>query len=132
MRMAMNKDLYDSGMKTRRAVLGDEYVDKALASADAFSTPMQEFVTQYCWGDIWGRPGLDRKTRSIINLAILTVMNRPHEFRAHVKGAITNGLTKEEISEVILHTAIYNGIVGAIEGFRHAREVLKEMESEEK
>jgi 4-carboxymuconolactone decarboxylase len=125
--MAMNKALYDLGMNNRRAVLGDEHVDQSLAAADGFSMPIQEFVTQYCWGDIWSRPGLDRQTRSMLNLAMMTVMNRPHELRAHVKGAIRNGLTKEQIGEVLLHTAIYCGIPASLDAFRHAREVFREL-----
>jgi 4-carboxymuconolactone decarboxylase len=125
--MAMNKELYDVGMKNRREVLGDEHVDRSLAGADDFSMPIQEFVTQYCWGDTWSRPGLDRRTRSMLNLAMLTVMNRPHEFKAHVKGAIRNGLSKDDIREVLMHTAIYNGIAATLDSFRNAREVLREM-----
>ena len=91
----MNPELFEKGLKTRREVLGSEYVDKSIASADAFNRPMQELVTQYCWGEIWNRPGLDRRTRSLLNLGMLTVMNRPHELKLHVRGALTNGVTKE-------------------------------------
>lgn len=123
----MNKELFDQGLKTRREVLGGEYVDAALGNADDFNQPMQELVTQYCWGDVWNRPGLDRRTRSFLNLAMLTALNRPHEIKAHVRGAINNGLSKDEIREVFLQTAIYCGVPAAIDSFRVAREVFKEM-----
>jgi 4-carboxymuconolactone decarboxylase len=124
----MNKELFDKGLAVRREVLGAEYVDKSIASADDFNRPMQELVTEYCWGEIWNRPGLDRKTRSIINLAMLTALNRPHEIKLHVLGALNNGLTKAEISEVFLQTAIYCGVPAAIDSFRVAREVFKEQD----
>jgi len=123
----MNKDLFDKGLKTRREVLGEEYVDASIKNADDFNMEMQELVTQYCWGDIWNRPGLDRRTRSFLNLAMLTALNRPHEIRLHVRGAINNGLTKDEIKEVFLQAAIYCGVPAAIDSFRIAREVFKEM-----
>ena len=123
----MNQELFDKGLKVRREVLGAEYVDKSIASADDFNRPMQELVTEYCWGEIWNRPGLDRKTRSIINLSMLTALNRPHEIKLHVLGAINNGLTKAEISEVFLQAAIYCGVPAAIDSFRNAREVFKEI-----
>ncbi|MBL8304156.1 MAG: 4-carboxymuconolactone decarboxylase [Ideonella sp.] len=123
----MNQDLYDQGLKTRREVLGAEYVDAAIANADDFNRPMQEMVTQYAWGDIWNRPGLDRRSRSLLNLAMLTALNRPHELKLHVRGAITNGLTKDEIKEVFLQAAIYCGMPAAIDAFRTAKEVFKEM-----
>ena len=123
----MNQSLFDQGLKTRRDVLGAEHVDAAIASADDFNRPMQELVTQYCWGDVWNRPGLDRRTRSLLNLALLTALNRPHELKLHVKGAIRNGVTKDEIREVFLHTAIYCGVPAAIDSFRNAREVFNDM-----
>ncbi|MEQ1807636.1 MAG: 4-carboxymuconolactone decarboxylase [Burkholderiaceae bacterium] len=123
----MNKDNFAKGLKTRREVLGAEYVDTALTNADDFNMPMQELVTEYCWDAIWNRPGLDRRTRSIINLAMLTALNRPHELKLHVRGAINNGLTKDEIREVLLQTAIYCGVPAAIDSFRGAREVFKDM-----
>jgi len=123
----MNKELFEKGLATRRAVLGADYVDRAIASADDFNRPMQELVTEYCWGEVWNRPGLDRKTRSMINLAMLTALNRPHEIKMHVRGAINNGLTKQEISEVFLQTAIYCGVPAAVDSFRLAREVFKEI-----
>jgi 4-carboxymuconolactone decarboxylase len=123
----MNKELFDKGLQTRREVLGAEYVDASIKNADDFNMPMQELVTQYCWGDVWNRPGLDRRTRSFLNLAMLTVLNRPHELKLHVRGAINNGVTKEEIKEVFLQTAIYCGVPAAIDAFRTAKEVFKEM-----
>lgn len=122
----MNKDLFDKGLSTRREVLGANYVDAAIANADAFNLPMQELVTQYCWGEIWNRPGLDRRTRSLLNLAMLTALNRPHELKLHVRGALTNGVTREEISEVFLQAAIYAGVPAAVDSFRLAREVFLE------
>ena len=121
----MNQDLFDQGLQTRRAVLGAEYVDAALAGADDFSRPLQELVTQYCWGDIWNRPGLDRRTRSLLNLAMLTALNRPHELKLHLRGALRNGVTKDEIREVFLQAAIYCGVPAAVDSFRSAREVFQ-------
>jgi 4-carboxymuconolactone decarboxylase len=124
----MNQESFEKGLQTRREVLGADYVDASLKSADAFNMPMQELVTEYCWNEIWNRPGLDRKTRSIINLAMLTALNRPHELKLHVRGAINNGVTKEEISEIFLQSAIYCGVPAAIDSFRGAKEVFKEMD----
>lgn len=124
----MNQELFDKGLKTRRDVLGAEYVDTSLKNADDFTMPMQELVTQYCWGDVWNRPGLDRRTRSFLNLAMLTALNRPHELKLHVRGAIHNGLSKDEIKEVFLQSAIYCGVPAAIDSFRTAKEVFKDME----
>ncbi|MCH6267066.1 4-carboxymuconolactone decarboxylase [Neobacillus citreus] len=126
----MNKELFEKGLEIRRSVLGAEYVDGSIQNADDFNMPMQELVTQYCWGEVWGRPGLDRKTRSIINLAMITALNRPHELKLHVRGAINNGLTKDEIKEVFLQTAIYCGVPAAIDSFRTAKEVFAAMEKE--
>jgi 4-carboxymuconolactone decarboxylase len=123
----MNQDLFDKGLATRREVLGAEYVDASLKNADDFNMPMQELVTQYCWGDVWNRPGLERRTRSFLNLAMITALNRPHELKLHVRGAINNGLTKDEIKEVFLQAAIYCGVPAAIDSFRTAKEVFKEM-----
>ncbi|WP_096697670.1 4-carboxymuconolactone decarboxylase [Polaromonas sp. AER18D-145] len=123
----MNQELFDKGLKTRREVLGAEYVDASLKNADDFNMDMQEHVTQYCWGDVWNRPGLERRTRSFLNLAMITALNRPHELKLHVRGAINNGLTKEEIKEVFLQAAIYCGVPAAIDSFRVAKEVFKEM-----
>lgn len=123
----MSKELFEAGLAVRREVLGSEHVDASLASnSDDFGRPMQELVTEYCWGTVWRRAGLPRKTRSLLNLAMLTALNRPHEFKAHVRGAIRNGVTEEEVREVLLQTAIYCGVPAAIEGFRLAREALKD------
>ena len=123
----MDREMYEKGLSIRRDVLGAEFVDNAIKTADDFSRPLQELVTQYCWGEIWGRPGLDRKTRSIINLAMISALNRPHEVKMHVKGAIANGLTKDEIKEVFLQVAIYCGVPAGVDSFRIAREAFKEM-----
>ena len=123
----MNRDAFEKGLKTRREVLGADYVDQAIRNADSFNLPLQELVTEYCWNEIWNRPGLDRKTRSIVNLAMLTALNRPHELKLHVKGAINNGLTKDEIAEIFLQSAIYCGVPAAIDSFRTAKDVFKEM-----
>lgn len=121
-----NPELFEKGIANRREVIGSEYVDKALSSATDFNIDMQELVTQYCWGDVWSRPGLERKTRSLLNLAMLTALNRPHELKLHVRGALTNGATEDEIKEVLLQTAIYCGVPAAIDSFRVAAEALKE------
>ncbi|MFC0022879.1 4-carboxymuconolactone decarboxylase [Neobacillus cucumis] len=126
----MDKNRFDEGLEVRRGVLGADYVDKSINNATDFNRPMQELVTEYCWGEIWTRPGLPRKTRSIINLAMLTALNRPHEIKLHVRGAINNGITKEEIQEVFLQTAIYCGVPAAIDSFRIAQEVFNEIEME--
>jgi len=123
----MDKDAFEKGLKTRREVLGSEYVDNSIKNAVEFNMPMQELVTQYAWNEIWNRPGLDRRSRSMINLAMLTALNRPHELRLHIKGAINNGLTKDEIREIFMQTAIYCGVPAAIDSFRCAKEVFAEM-----
>lgn len=123
----MNKELFEAGLNTRRAVLGDAYVEASIKAADEFSLPLQELVTQYCWGDVWNRPGLDRKTRSLLNLVMLTALNRPHELRLHIRGALNNGVTKDEIREAFLQAAIYCGVPSAVDSFRNAREVFKEL-----
>ena len=123
----MGDELFEKGLKIRREVLGAEYVDASIKNATDFNRPLQELVTKYCWGEIWGRPTLDRRTRSIINLAMITALNRTHEVKLHVKGAIHNGLTKDDIREVLLQTAIYCGVPAAVDSFRAAAEVFKEM-----
>jgi 4-carboxymuconolactone decarboxylase len=125
--ISMNKDAFEKGLKTRREVLGSEYVDNSLQNAGEFNMPMQELVTEYAWNAIWNRPGLDRRSRSMINLAMLTALNRPHELKLHLRGAINNGLTKEEIREILMQTAIYCGVPAAIDSFRCAKEVFAEM-----
>jgi len=123
----LDKPTFDKGLSIRRDVLGAEFVDHAFATADDFNRPLQELVTQYCWGEIWGRSGLDRKTRSLLNLAMLSALNRPHEVKMHVRGALKNGVTKDEIKEVFLQVAIYCGVPAGVDSFRIAREVFKEM-----
>ena len=123
----MDKPMFDTGLAIRKSVLGAEFVDNAFKTADDFNREFQELVTQYCWGEVWGRPGLDKKTRSMLNLAMLSALNRPHEIKLHVRGALNNGLTKEDIKEVFLQVAIYCGVPAGVDGFRIAREVFKEM-----
>ena len=118
-----------SGLAVRRAVLGSEHVDRSLAEADEFTRPLQELITEYCWGAIWTRPGLPRKTRSLINIAMITALNRPHEVKLHLRAALRNECTKEEIMEVLLQAAIYCGVPAAVDSFRIAREVFKETDS---
>ena len=122
----MASEKYERGLAVRRDVLGAAYVDRALADADDFSRPMQELVTEYCWGEIWTQPELPRKTRSLINIAMISALNRPHELKLHVRGALRNGCSKEEIRAVLMQVAIYCGVPAAIDGLRVAREVLKE------
>jgi 4-carboxymuconolactone decarboxylase len=124
----MDKATFERGLEIRKSVLGKEYVEKAMASADDFNRPLQELVTEYCWGWAWGREGLSKKTRSIINLAMISALNRPHELKIHVKGALRNGLTREEIREVLLQVGIYCGIPAAVDSFRIAREAFAEFD----
>ena len=115
---------FRDGLETRRAVLGSDYVDGAISRATDFNWPMQELVTEYCWNDVWNRQGLDRKTRSMLNLAMLSALNRPHELKLHLKGALNNGVTREEMTEIFLQVAIYCGVPAAIDSFRTAQEVF--------
>ena len=117
---------FDAGMKTRREVLGDEHVDRARANAGSFGQPWQEFITRYAWGGAWSRPGLDRRTRSAITLAALISMRAENEIGMHVRAALRNGLTVEEITEVFIHTAIYAGVPASNSAFAIARRVLEE------
>jgi 4-carboxymuconolactone decarboxylase len=120
----VNKEQFDKGMAVRREVMGADYVDAAMRDADDLTMPLQELVTEYGWGAVWTRPGLDRRTRSLLNLAMLTALNRPHELKAHVRGALTNGVSRAEIVEVFLQTAIYCGLPAALDSTRVAREVF--------
>ncbi len=124
----MDKKRYEEGLAVRRKVLGDEYVDKAIANTDDFTKPFQDLINEYCWGTVWARPGLPRKTRSLINVALLTAMSKPDELKLHLRGAFNNGCSKEEIMEVLLHTAIYCGMPAAVASFRTAREFFEESE----
>ncbi len=125
----MPGEWFEKGLKARKEVVGPEYVERAFKEADAFNLPMQELVTEYCWGWLWNRPGLERKTRSMLNLAMLAVLNRPAELKSHVRGALRNGCTKEEISEVLLQAAVYGGVPVGMSSFALAREVFKDMEA---
>ena len=122
----MNKDLFEKGLAIRREVVGDAYVNAALEGADEFTMPMQELVTQYCWGDVWGRPGLSRRDRSLLNLGMIAALNRPEEFATHVRGALQNGLSKEEIREALLQAAVYCGMPAGLGAFRIAKQVFNE------
>jgi 4-carboxymuconolactone decarboxylase len=122
-------EMYEKGLAIRKAVLGAEYVEKSLAGADDFSRPMQQFVTQYCWGEAWGNPTLPRRERSMINIAMLSLLNRPHELKLHVKGALTNGVTREEIREILLQVAVYCGVPAGIDATRIAREAFSEVDA---
>ena len=120
-------DLFDRGLALRREVLGAEYVDKSLQSANDFMMAFQRITTEWCWGYAWTRPGLDRKTRSLVNLAMLTALNRSPEIKLHVRGALNNGVTVDEIKEVLIHATIYCGIPAGLDAFKAANDVLKEM-----
>ena len=122
----MMDDVFEKGLAIRRAVVGKDYVDRSLSEADDFTRPLQELVTRYCWGEIWSRPGLERSERSLINLAMIAAINRPHELKLHVRGALNNGLSREQIREVFLQVAIYCGVPASLDAFRVAREVFAE------
>jgi 4-carboxymuconolactone decarboxylase len=126
----MSDDTYDAGMKARREVLGDAHVDRAIASTTDFTAAFQDFITRYAWGSVWTRDGLDRRTRSCITLAVLTALGREHEIAMHVRAARTNGLTDDEISEVLLHTAVYAGVPAANAAYAIAQRVLAEEAAE--
>jgi 4-carboxymuconolactone decarboxylase len=129
----MNDELFKKGLEIRKSVLGAEFVEKSLAAADEFNMPMQRLTTEYCWGALWGREeGLPKKTRSMLNLAMLAALNRPHELKMHVGGALRNGLTKAEIREVLLQVAVYCGIPAGVDAFRVAKEAIAEYEKNEK
>ena len=124
----MDKKMHDKGLEVRKAVLGEAYVNNALKNVDDFNRPFQEMLNEYCWGTVWGRDELPRKTRSMLNLAMISILNRPHELRAHLRGALTNGVTKEEITEIFLQVGIYGGAPAAVDAFRIARELFAEMD----
>lgn len=125
----MGKDRFEKGLALRKQVLGAEYVEKSMASADDFSRPMQELSTEYCWGYVWTRPGLELRERSLVNLAMISALNRPHELKLHVKAALTNGLTREQIREVLLQVAVYCGVPAGIDSTRIAREAFAEVDA---
>jgi 4-carboxymuconolactone decarboxylase len=122
----MDQKTYQKGLEVRSAVLGKEYVENSLRTADAFNKPFQEMVTEYCWGAVWGREELPRKTRSMLNIAMISILNRPHELKLHLRGALRNGVSKDEIREILMQVAIYGGVPAAVDSFRIAREVFAE------
>lgn len=124
----LHKQLFDAGIKTRREVVGDAYVDKALAGGSSdFAKPMQDLVTEMCWGHVWNRPGLERKQRSLLNIGMLSALNRGPELGNHIRGAINNGLTPIEIREALLQVSVYCGMPAGLEGFKIAEKVIKDM-----
>ena len=126
----MNDEQYQKGLEVRRAVMGDSFVDKALSSATDFTRPLQELVTANCWGEVWVREGLSRQTRSLITIATLAALKAPAELKGHVRGALRNGCTVDEIQEVLLHSTMYCGMPSGIEAFRAAKEVIEEWQAE--
>ncbi len=124
----MSREMFDKGLEIRKAVLGAEYVEKSLNAADDFNRDFQNIVTEYCWGASWGRGALTRRDRSLINLAMLGALNRAHEFKLHLKGALNNDCTREEIKDTLIQLAVYAGIPAGVEAFRLAREVFTEVE----
>jgi 4-carboxymuconolactone decarboxylase len=122
----MDKKTFETGMAIRGDVLGKDHVERSMRTADDFNLPFQELVTEYCWGAIWGREGLPRKTRSLLNLAMIGALNRPHELKMHVRGALRNGVTKDEMREVFMQLAIYAGVPAGVDAFRVAREAFAE------
>lgn len=128
----MSNEKFERGLALRKQVLGAEYVEKSMAAADSFSMPMQELSTEYCWGHVWTRPGLALRDRSLINIAMISALNRPHELKLHVKAALNNGLSREEIREVILQVAVYCGVPAGIDSTRIAREAFAEIDAAQK
>lgn len=123
----MSDETFEIGMKIRKQVLGAGFVEKSFAAADDFNKPHQELVTEYCWGAVWGREGLSMKTRSMLNLAMIATLNRPHELKMHVKGAIKNGVSKDEIREVFMQVTIYSGVPAGVDSIRIAKEAFAEL-----
>jgi len=124
----MDKATFDKGREIRSSVLGKEFVDAAFKAADSFNMPMQELVTEYCWGAVWGRDGLDKKTRSMLNLAMISALNRPHELKMHIAGALKNGVSRDEIREIFMQVAIYCGVPAGVDSFRSAKEVFAQLD----
>jgi 4-carboxymuconolactone decarboxylase len=124
----LDQNTYDKGREIRAAVLGEAYVNAATTDADEFNKPFQDLVTEYCWGAVWGRDELPLKTRSMLNLAMISVLNRPEELRTHIRGALTNGVTRDEIREVFMQVAIYAGVPAAVDSFRIARQTFAELD----
>ncbi|WP_375458245.1 carboxymuconolactone decarboxylase family protein [uncultured Enterovirga sp.] len=128
-RPEFQSDLFQKGKQIRGEVAGADHLEAMLAKADDFSAPIQQLVTEYCWGAVWGRDGLERKTRSMLNLAMLAALGRGHEFKLHCKGALTNGVTRDEIREIIMQIGIYCGVPAMMESTRHAQEVFKDVDA---
>jgi 4-carboxymuconolactone decarboxylase len=126
----MSEEVFDLGLSIRKKVVGEKYVNQSMSTADDFNRDFQKLVTEYCWGAVWGREGLDHRTRSLINLSMIATLNRPHELKLHTMGALRNGVIKEEISEVLMQVAIYAGVPAGVDGFRIAREAIEQYESE--
>jgi 4-carboxymuconolactone decarboxylase len=128
----MSNEKFERGLALRKQVLGADYVEKSMAAADDFSMPMQELSTEYCWGHVWTRPGLALRDRSILNLGMISALNRPHELKLHVKAALNNGLSRDEIREVLLQVAVYCGVPAGIDSVRIAREAFAEIDAAKK
>ncbi|QDC38254.1 carboxymuconolactone decarboxylase family protein [Sphingobium fuliginis] len=120
----MSNEIYDRGLVIRKEVVGADYVERSLAAADDFTRPLQELVTEYCWGVVWARDGIDRRMRSILNIGMLIALNRPHELALHIRGALNNGLTPDEIRELVLQSAIYCGVPAALDATRVAHKAI--------
>lgn len=129
--MSERSKTYESGLATRKKVLGEEHVNRSMQNVDEFTAPLQDYLVEHAWGAVWTRDGLTHKERSMINLAMLTALNRPHELKLHLKGALNNGLTKDQIREIFLQTAVYCGAPAAIDSFRTAKQVFEELEKEQ-
>jgi 4-carboxymuconolactone decarboxylase len=125
----LDRETYQRGLEIRSTVLGEAYVSKALADADDFTKPLQDLLIEYCWGAVWSREQLPRKTRSMLNLAMISVLNRPNELRTHIEAALTNGVSRDEIREIFLQVAVYAGMPAAVDSFRLAREVFAELDA---
>lgn len=128
----MTNGYFDKGLEIRKSVLGEEYVENSLSNSNEFNKPLQDMVTEYCWGYVWGREGLSKSERSMINLSMIATLNRPHELALHVKGALRNGVSKEKIREILLQVGIYSGIPAAVDSFRVAAKAIEEFEAEAK
>lgn len=125
----MTSETYERGLALRKEVLGTEYVERSFANADAFSTPIQNLSTEYCWGEVWSRPGLSRRDRSLLNVGMISALNRPHELKLHIKAALTNGLTRDEIREALLQVAVYCGMPAGLDSTKIAREAFAEIDA---
>jgi 4-carboxymuconolactone decarboxylase len=124
----MDQKTHDKGLEIRKAVLGEVFVNNTMKNIDSFNKPFQDLLNEYCWGSVWGRDELPRKTRSMLNIAMISILNRPHELRAHLKGALTNGVTRVEIREILMQVGIYGGMPAAVDSFRVARDVFAEID----